>query len=420
MFKINNSLINKIIISILFLLMPFLGAFLRLVMIEETADLPSKIIRSFLLYFVLIFSITSLKILNIPKSSSKYFLLVFLWTTPYLIHFLFSKSTTEIFNITAVNEIYNLIYLIFAYFILSQIRFRHTDYYFLIKSLSTLGLFLGIPAIWYSINVKSELTHMYIGQFLRSGVEATDPNLLSAILNISSIASLGLYFIGENRYWKFVAFLIFLISQIARFLTFSIGGFISIVLSLVSLFFILQRQQKIKFFKLTILIIIFFASGMLITKTVDIFFYRIIHLTSDESVAKSAIYSRESQYREFFKLLQQSPEVLLHGIGSAKLPEALGQGLTLHNSYLRPLAVGGIVSFISYLLLYWLSFKNFIKALKYSFNPKMKFIVALLFAAFIGWSFQAATLPNDTSLVNLFFFPLAYSFERSTTKVFRD
>lgn len=399
--------------------MPFLGFLLRMTA-EETADLISKIIKAFLLYAAGILIVTNYrKILFIDKEYGKYIWSTLFLAIPYFIHFFFSKSNIELFNNYAVNELVVFAFMIMIFTISAIFNFKFNDYHFLVWSFAIFGIALSLQAIWYSISVTpTRLIDRYVGEFLRAGTEATDPNLVSAILNICSMAAIGSYLIGKNIVGKALSIFAFLISQAGRALTFSTGGFFSLLFSLIILSMFLKGNNRKSLFGFIIIILIVSCGIIISLGIADILFYRI--LFSDESVMQSSIYSRVDQYREFLRLIEENPLILLHGTGSARLPELLGLNITLHNSYLRPLAVGGVISFMAFIFLYWQCIKNFQNSLRYIHEPKMKLIIITVFAAFIGWSFQAATLPADASGINLFFFSIAYALKKSVRREYES
>lgn len=403
--------ISKIIATIIFLFIPFLGFLIRMTA-EESSDIVSKIIKAFLLYIVCFLIVASCKKISIDKEYGKYFWATLFLAIPYLIHFFLSKSHIEHFNTYAMSELIVLAYMIILFTVASLMNFEFNDYRFLLWGFAICGIVLGFQSMWYSVSVvPTSFLDRYVGEFLRAGTEATDPNLVSAVLNICSMAGIGLYLIGKNIIGKIFSIFAFLISQAGRFLTFSTGGFLSILISLTILFLLLKGNVRRAMFRFIIIILIISSVLIISSGMADILFYRITFL--DEATAQSSVYSRLEQHSEFLRLMGERPLMLLFGVGSARLPELLGLNITLHNSYLRPLAIGGIISFGAFVFLYWLCLRNFQKSLRYTLNPKMKFIIAPLFAAFIGWSFQAATLPADSSGVNIFFFVIAYSLKRT-------
>jgi len=407
---------NKIAILILFLLMPFLGFLIRMTTLE-TADLISKITKTLLVYIISLLVVAKYRLID--KECNKYLGITLFLAIPYLIHFFFSKSNTELFNIFAMNELIVLLYMIIIFIISSMLAFKANDYYFLIWSFVIYGIALAVLSIWFSISIKpTKYFYMYVGKFLRAGTGITDSNMLAAILNICSIAAITVYLIEKNILKKFFSLLAFFISQAGRFLTFSTGGFFSIIISLIVLFLFLKGKDKGKMTKF-ILIVLVIASAIIMTSGMgEILFYRL--KLSDEAVKQSSVYSRLEQHTEFIRIVKQNPLILVYGVGSARLPELLGLNITLHNSYLRPLAIGGISSFVAIILLYWLSFKNFQISFKYSTDSKTRIVTASFFAAFIGWLFQLATLPADVSGVNLFFFSFAYSLKRSVRRDYEN
>lgn len=403
-------MIRKLTILILFLFLPFLGFLLRLTG-EETADVVSKVIKIFLVYLIVII-VLSYKKFNLVKDIKKYFTVLILFSVPYLFHFIFSKSNIEKFNTYAFNELVVIFYFFIGIIITSIIFFYISDYLFLIWIMSFVGIILSMQSIWFALNYTPErYVQLFVLDVLRAGAEVTDPNLLRAVLNIFSISSLTIYFLYKSLFIKLFAFLTFLLIQAGGMLTFSNAGFLSIVISLFTLYFLIGLENRKKYVLLVSLILFFALISIVISGAGDILFYRL--KLSDQATLQSSIYSRIAQYEAFLDLIKNKPAVVLTGVGSAMLPEKLGIELTLHNSLLRPLAIGGILSFIGYLYLFYLTFSNFRKAIKYISNDKLKTISIFFFAGFLGWTFQSLTLPFECSGVNIFFFTIAYSLKNT-------
>lgn len=401
--------------------MPFFGFLLRMTA-AETADFVSKIVRVLLFYIVALFGIAVLTIykkLALDKEFGKYLLCILFLSLPYLFHFLFSKSRIEEMNIVAMNELVIFLYMILIFALLSIISFKSSDYYFTVLSFVFFGIILSSLSIWFSLSMTPErYLDRFVGGFLRAGTEVTDPNLLGALLNLCSMTAIGLYLFKETALIKTFSILSFLIIQAGRFLTFSTGSFFNILISLLILPALLPRKHRGKMFKLFIIIITLSTVVIVASGLAEVLFYRITF--SDEAAKESSIYSRIDQHREFIRLLEEKPIILFYGVGSAKLPEMLNLPVTLHNSYLRPLAVGGLTAFSAFIFLYFLCFRNFFISFKYTSDLKMKLLIAIFFSAFIGWSFQAATLPFEASGINLFFFTIAYSLKRTVWREYEN
>jgi hypothetical protein len=406
-----KKLVNNLLISITFIFMPFLGILLRITS-DETVDFLSKIIRAGLIYIAVLIVLVK-KNLSIQKEFNKYLLLFGCYAFPYFIHFLISgRSNFQLHNTVAVKELVLFLSVIFIFIIVSMSKFTNINFYFLNQFIFLFGFILSIFSIWFSITYMPEkYVNMFVGDIIRAGTEVTDPNLLGAILNIFSLASIGSFLISKSLIIKSFSLLSFLTSQAGRTLTFSNGALLSIVISLFILVVLLDRKNRKKIIILTTIIVTTFLIVVYVFDLFDIIFYRL--MLSDESVKQSSVYSRVDQYISFWSLINENPYVLLYGVGSARLPDLLGLPVTLHNSFLRPLAIGGILSFLGYIGLCWLTYKNFKYSLTHCNDEKLKLIIIVLFSGFIGWLFQSLTVPFDASGVNLFFWSIVYSIKRT-------
>jgi O-antigen ligase len=144
----------------------------------------------------------------------------------------------------------------------------------------------------------------------------------------------------------------------------------------------------------------------------DAFFYRI--KLSDEFVRRASIESRLEQYSNFLEMIKEEPSRILVGCGTASFPNKLRLSLDLHNGYLRPLGVAGILGFLCFNTLCVLCLRNFLAAARRS-DGSLKVVSIFFFAAFVGWSFQAAVQPDDTSVIQWFFFIMGYVLMRSAS-----
>lgn len=357
------------------------------------------------------------KKLNMPRDIWIYilpgtFILFYL-----LVNHLVSDYADDFITFQARKEIVRLAIVLVVFGLCVAVSSDTSDYRLFVYAFGILGLLLAILVIHHSLTGEIEESWEYVGSYLRAGSKTTDANYLGAILNMVSVAVL----IGcliQNRLLSKIFFLsILVITQAARFATFSTGSILSFVITVIAAICLLKKYRtemlkpfvKIVLFVIFLFIVLIWRTGLLTTV-----FYRV--LLSDDTVKASSIYSRLNQYKQYIDFVKEEPLKLIFGIGTTNVPTLLGTGGHLHNSYLRPLAVGGIGTFVCFLFLWWHCLKDFVFSIKTSQTNEVHQIVSIFFfAGFIGWSFQAATIAADTSTIQWFFFMLAYILRRSAS-----
>lgn len=411
-------MMNKIVVILLLslLLSAALVGFLTGVSITESGFFSlDKIIKFLVLTLAFLTLLFQRSKFNIPEDIWRYILLGLFILLTLLVHHLFSESTDDFFIFRAQKEIVRLSVMLIIFLLCSTASLKSSDYRILVYSFAAAGLLLGILAVYHSVSGVVDQPWRSVGAYLRAGVGITDGNTVAAILNITSMAALAGYLIEKKLLTKLLFLSFLVIAQAGRFATFSNGALLSIVITIVAASLLLKvyhRKVLKPFLRIFLFIAFLFFVFILGTGIFRTVFYRA--MLSDEHVKGASIYSRLDQYEGYVNLIKKEPANLIFGVGTASLPAKLGRGLDLHNSYIRPLAVGGTGAFLSFLFLWWLCLRNFIFSIKAKqVNEIHRTISILFFAGFIGWSFQAATLPSDTSVVQWFFFMFAYVFRRT-------
>ena len=346
-----------------------------------------------------------------------YILMGFFFLLFLFINYLFSGDSYDLDTLRAKKEIIRITVLLMTFLLCAGLLSKISNYNVFIYSFTLFGLLISIFSLCQTITGQSGRISGYVGGYLRAGIDITGLSL-GGILNITFTACLIGYLTKNNPIYRLLFFSILICIQCARFATFSTGTLLSsIITALTSIFLLKAYHTKAlnAFLKITLFMVFLFSIFIWRAGLFSTVFYRV--LLSDEHVKESSYYSRINQYKGYLKLIQEKPESIIFGVGSARLPELLGTNVDLHNSYLRPLAVGGIGTCICYLLLNWFCLRDFLFSIKMQHGDEIHLIVSILFlAAFIGWSFQAATFPADTSCVQWFFFIFAYLLRHAVSK----
>lgn len=398
-----------VVILLLSFFLPFLiGLLSQSNMVDRAVFSIDKVLKLLLIYLLLIIALKSR--FMIPRHFLKYPGLALVYLFILFAHYSFTDGNPSTM-LHARTEVIRLTGFIIIFFMCAMTKFDSGSLRLLLRCLGVFGFFLGFSMIWHSLAgeaAQSQVYYAYGQSFRRGGTGIVAAPYFAALANITSMAAIAGFLVERKWLYKTFFLLTFAVSQSGRFLTFSSGGLISFVLSMVAALFLLNRYDKKTyriFLKVSLAMVSIFSVVILTTELKDILFYRL--LLSDEHVMTASIYSRLDQYMGLWEVFRASPWKVLYGIGTAEQNSLLGT--ELHNTYLRPLAVAGIGGFLAFITLYWLAFKNFNHAIKQGENDRIHFLTSLFFfAGFIGFSFQAAFSPADTSVITWFFFMTAY------------
>lgn len=353
----------------------------------------------------------------LPKDIWVYILIGIFFILCLLINYLFYSEGDDFNAFRAKKEIVRLAVILIIFLLCGGLLSENSDYKIFVYIFGMFGLVVSILSLYQTFTGQSERTSAYIGGYLRAGVDITGLSLGGALNIIFSVCMIG-YLIKDKFIHKLLFFLSLVIIQGARFATFSTGTLLSSIITIVISIFLL-RVYHIKalrdFLKITIFMIFLFSIFMWKTGLTKTIFYRAFF--SDEHVKQASFYSRLDQHKGYLKLVRERPENLVFGVGTARLPALLGKDLDLHNSYLRPLAVGGVVAFVCYLFLCWFCLRDFLFSIKTQHTDEVHLIVSIFFlAAYVGWAFHAATFPADTSCVQWFFFIFAFMLRHTISR----
>jgi hypothetical protein len=399
------SRINAILLVVIFL--PYIFGFAAHTNIVQSGLVSAdKAVRLVILYFSLIVLLMNLRQASIPRGLGIYFWPAMLIFMAQLYHYLMFDGSEGVAFLME-KETYRIAALIVIFLLCAIGGLKKPDYRLLAVSLTAMGAVTGALAIRHSLIGESERSMRFVANFLRSGTEIMDTNILGAFLNMTSMVAIAGFMTAQRR-WKLAFLAALLLSQAGRFFTFSTGSFYSMVLSFFVAAILLWKYDRPsfrQFLMLSLVVVAIFSVVIFATGTFETFFYRI--KISDEYVWRSSIYSRMIQYEDYARLVSNDPARVLYGFGGSWLQYS-NNGLAFHNSYLRPLVNGGLPALAGFLFLWFLTLRNYMRAIRNSGN-KMLAVSILMFAAFMGWSFQAATLPADASVIQWFFFIMGYA-----------
>lgn len=371
-----------------------------------------KAAKFILVYLLLITAFVKGRKINFQTRPGGYFWLAGLYLLILVVHYLFSADADTTNALRAQKEVVRLVTFTLLMLICATISLRKSDLILLIVLLGAFGIPLGLLSIEQSMTGSSSISWKHVGNYLRAGTDIVDANALGAVLNLTAFSALASFMIARKWWHKAVFLSSIIISQIARFSTFSSGSLISLCISVATVLVLLRKFNRKAFgsvLKALVAGIAAIVVILIVTGAYQWVFYRIS--LSDEHVVKASVTSRLRQYEGFWELLRNEPLRIFYGTGTAYGPDMLGAGADLHNSYLRPLLVAGILGFASFIYLWYRSLRIFYSAAASSIVDKdITVIRVLIFSAFIGWSFQAATIPVDTTAIMWFFFILAFAF----------
>ena len=324
-------------------------------------------------------------------------------------HLVVSPNTVD--SMPAVKELARLSGFLIFIVCCSMVNLKDSDYRFLLFTLGLIALPIAVLSIHHSFTGDLDKSWKYVGGYLRAGSGILDANALAGLINLVSLCALGSFLIVKNASYKTYYFLAFVIGQAARFTTFSTGSFINILLALMVIVYMLRKYDAKNYkrvFKIGILSVFIIVGLMAYYGLFEAAFYRLTF--SDDKVVDASVSSRLSQYEDLLSIVHERPSVLLIGAGNSEARELVRNGLEFHNAYLRPLLTTGLIGFIAFIFICIKSYTNYKKVIvKVSDAGASAVPYIIFYAAFIGWSFQAATIPADTSVIQWFYLILGYS-----------
>ena len=375
-----------------------------------------KILILLTIYFSLIILFFRLKSITLPHRLGLY-----IWPSIFILltltfHHLLSQTYNNFYFFISQKELLRLMTLIIIFCISATASYHAIDHIYFIKWFTMLGIILSSAAIYDSVMSEAGLFLKYTSDFLRAGEFIGDANLLGAFLNICSVCCLAGFIIYDRWLHNLFYLLSFIFIQTGRIFTFSTGSLLNFIITLITILYLLFLYNRIYFYKtvklifplliLTIITLSFF-------NLYSVLFYRLDF--SNEYIWNESIMSRVQQYKDYYDAIKFDPLKILFGFGIINTPLKVTNGLQLHNSYLRALANGGIVTLLCFFWLIISCFNDFRTAILNNYNDRSVQLISILFlSAYIGWSFQAATIPSNNSIVQWFFFILAFSLRTPT------
>ena len=324
-------------------------------------------------------------------------------------HLLVSSNTGD--SMPAIKELARLSGFLVFLICCSMVNLKDSDYRFLLYLLGLIALPVAILSIHHSFTGDLDKSWKYVGGYLRAGSGILDANALAGLINLVSLCALGSFLIVRNKTYKAYFFMAFVIGQAARFTTFSTGSFINILLALMVIIYMLRKHDAFNFkrvFRIGVLSVFIIVGLMAYYGLFEAAFYRLTF--SDDKVVDASVGSRLSQYEDLINVIQERPSILFIGAGNSEARTLVRNGLEFHNAYLRPLLTTGLIGFIAFLFICFKSYKNYQTVIMKMSEANENTVPYIIFyAAFIGWSFQAATIPADTSVIQWFYLILGYS-----------
>ncbi len=411
---------NKLIPLLLILLFsPFILGFSTGLNLKFTGHIfIMNQLRFVLIYAALIMLLYNLRHKTLPSGLWIYLLPSLLMLSIMLLHYLYSDASGR-HTIRAEKELLRVTALVIILMVCATKTFKSIDFRILIVGFTLLGCIIGLQSIWNSFSGISSFQHHYVKGYLRAGMYIIDSNSLGAFMNTVSFFALAGLFTYKGQHNKILFFIAFILIQTGRAFTFSNGSLLNFIVSIAVATYLVwryYRDQFRRFFSILGMLIVTMLSLTIFTRMFETFLYRV--RLSDSFVYKASISSRIGQHLDYFRLIYDEPLRIFIGFGTSGLPHKLSGGLDLHNSFVRSLATGGIITFLCFMLLYYLSIRNFLIAISHS-DYKDRMLPIMLLSSFIGWAFQAATLPADTSLIQWFYFIVALLLATNVKDIYR-
>lgn len=400
-------------VILLLLFIPFLLGLGGTNLLLGSSFSPDKILIILLFFLLVIMLLIRGKArLRIYIAVSKYLVPSAVYFLILLYHYIYSGQETSDLLLFAKKELVRFVFFIVIFIFISMLRMSMKNYRQLIYEFALFGIPLGLMTVFSALTGTSARRDMMVGEFVRAGGDLTSTNNLAAVLNITTLCALSAFLIAKKPYQKVVWFVAALISQVGRFLTFSNGSVVGIVVSVGVVLFFCRKFDSAMYLKLRRAIVIFLVVMSIVTVCSGKAALLLGRLTeTDKTGTLVSVSSRKAQYEGLWNLIVHEPDKLLFGVGSANVHSALRTTQTLHNAYLLPLVTAGLGGFVAFLSLWWLSFRNFYNAVMVSVGNKEDLMVTIfIFAAYIGYSIQILTVPYSLAVSTWFFYILSCSF----------
>ncbi len=365
--------------------------------------------------FLCIMLLAKTRKLKIEKNIAKIIALLFLYALFPLANSMFSDYVEEIL---AENEKKDIIRIYMSIVIIILTGLLCTDKIStrrLALVLGYVGAIVGVGAIHHSMTGSAVNAGRYITTgLIRAGSETSDSNALAGFLNLSSFMLIYLLLDAKDKKSKMILMAGLIICQIGRTLTFSTGGVISFLFSVILVWLINAKNKNSLSSNVKSAIFVVIA-GILVAVALisspnlqEILFSRFDY--DNKYIYESSIGSRMSQFSIFYELITEDITNLIVGMGYAATVQKMGLGFEIHNVFLRVMSAGGMIGLIIYVMF----LKNLERVLRENWteidsrknSDQWQFSVCV-YAAYLGWVLQALTLPVDVSVLMFSFVIIA-------------
>lgn len=317
---------------------------------------------------------------------------------------------------SAVSEVVRLAYWAMLLFAVSNVGLGERWLKRVLGIQAWMGFLAGVATVLSAYLSTTSLIGNQIGDLTRAGTGYVDPNVLGGYLTVSAICALALSFAG-SREARRVYFMLFVASSAARFWTFSNGSLLGEICGVAALLVLTGALRPTRLRKEVVLLGVGALAGAAVLLGVhgaSLLLDRIPGL-SDKLAYGASVTSRVAQYVGVERMISTAPAKLITGVGAVSVVPDLGTGYTLHNALLRPLLVGGVLAFLSYLLANAVAIRSVLHARRGVMRGTPRMLLCGLLAAYVGWTVQSLTLPADSYTIEWYLLALMLAVASATT-----
>jgi len=367
--------------------------FFGLLPMQLVTVLPSQSLTKFIgIYLVglIVMQSALTKKISLPFSSKS------LWIVIYVFIAICSLSISDDISVSK-KYLITLIFLIIMYFLLySMIKHAKT------LNWAVLSLMLGgvLSIIFnFALGIGGIRSSYSIGGFRRSGLVG-DPNNFAAIMLVMLPISFLIFLRAKSFLTKTLTLGFFAILLIGFFNTYSRGGFLAFsVMGMVGIFKFNMLEKRSNKVKTLVYIILIAIMGIVI-------FYPMsqTYLERVETLQSLGSADQDSSLRNRFEYLKKGLNVFLDnpilGVGLRNFKSLNESGQVVHNMYLEVLTGLGLLGFIPFMAILYLTWRDLVRVQMYwkIRDEESSFVYQLAIAlqlGFLGYLVAALFLSLD-------------------------
>lgn len=259
-----------------------------------------------------------------------------------------------------------------------------SNYLMLAVVVIIMGLIGIIQSVFGKLNfITYELERNYLSMIIGRGVGMAKPatglfskwNTFALYLQIYLTILFSFSISAKKSKIKIISIMLFVFILIVEFLTFSRGGYISILISMITVMFIYSKRTRFVSIVLFSSIILF----IIIIIIPKMYYY------FDQF---QTIFYRFALWNKGIEYLIKHPNKILFGTGLGTYENLLKVKYTAHNIYILHLVESGIFSLITFILFIYKFLRYILLSYTHEKNDFNKSLLLGLFAGYVGYYFH--------------------------------